>query len=38
VLGHFSTADQSSGDQIVRVARAILNLLVDKEFNNLENE
>lgn len=38
VLGHFSRSDSSSGDQIIRVARAIPNLLTDKEIDNLSNE
>jgi hypothetical protein len=38
VLGHLSRADRSSGEQIVRVARAIPNLLDDKEIDKLENE
>jgi hypothetical protein len=38
VLGPLSAVDRSSGDQIVRVARAIPNLLVDREIDKLENE
>ncbi len=38
VLGHSSRSDPSSGDQIVRVARAIPNLLSDREIDNLVNE
>jgi len=38
VLGHSSRSDPSSGDQIVRVARAIPILLNDKEIDDLVNE
>ncbi|CAF2156109.1 unnamed protein product, partial [Rotaria magnacalcarata] len=38
VLGPLSRADRSSGDQIVRVARTIPNLLNDKDIDKLEHE
>jgi hypothetical protein len=38
VLGHVSRSDSTSIDQIVRVARAVPNLLTDKDIDNLVNE
>jgi len=38
VLSYSSRTDPSSGDQIVRVARAIPNLLNDTDIDAIENE
>jgi hypothetical protein len=38
VLGHSSRSDPLSGDQIVRVGRAIPNLLTDRDIDDLMNE
>ncbi|CAF0979657.1 unnamed protein product [Adineta steineri] len=38
VLNYSSRTDSSSGDQIVRVARSISNLLSDTDIDTLENE
>lgn len=38
VLGPSSRADQSSGDRVLRVARAVPDLLNDREIDNVQNE